>query len=106
MNILKLAKDFTQLMNDELSPEQISKVVELNQSEPIPFTCHSHDFCDPNQVMIDAMAKQNEEFDAQNYEQGCAINQAWDFAKKAKFDAAHLIFLAAGCVTISSKRAG
>lgn len=90
MNILKLAKDFTQLMNDELSPELIAKVVELNQNKPIPFGCHSHDFCDPNQVMIDAMAMQNEEFDAQNFEQGCAINQAWDFAKKTKFDASHV----------------
>lgn len=104
MNILKLAKDFTQLLNDELPPELIVKINMLNATAPIPFGCHSHDFCDPNQVMIDAMAMQLVEFEAQDFEQGRAINQAWDLARKANFEPDNVIFLAAGCVSIGCKR--
>lgn len=104
MNTLKLARDFSQLLKETLSPQELSEVIQLNQSVPIHLGCHSHDFCDPNQVMIEAMAMQNEEFEAENFEQGCAINRAWDLAKKAGFDASYVFFKVAGCVSIGSKR--
>lgn len=104
LNILKLAKDFATLLNDELSSENLAKVIALNAAETNTEICHSHDFCDPNQVMIDAMALQNVELDTQSEEQRVQMNLAWDIAKKARFDSSGITFLSVGCVTIGVQR--
>jgi hypothetical protein len=90
MNILKLAIDFVRLLNETLGVEKIAQVNALNATEPNVDVCHSHDFCDPNQVMIDAMALQGADFDAPNNQQADEINQAWWLAKKAKLDVSML----------------
>lgn len=104
LNILKLAKDFATLLNDELSSESLAKVIALNAAETNTEICHSHDFCDPNQVMLDAMALQNVELDTQSEEQRVQMNLAWDIAKKARFDSSGITFLSVGCVTIGVQR--
>ena len=92
LNVLKLAKDFATLLSDELSSESLAKVIALNAAETNAEICHSHDYCDPNQVMLDAMALQNVELDTQSEEQRVQMNLAWDIAKKARFDPSGITF--------------
>lgn len=45
--------------------------------------CASHDFCDPNQAMIDALEYFGHSWDVDYNE---LINEAWEIAKSHRFD--------------------
>lgn len=58
------------------------KVRQRNAKEPSRGVCHSHDFCDANEVMLGALAEHGlgKQFDAGD-EGHCALwNAAWDYA--------------------------
>lgn len=40
-----------------LTRDERYQITRLNAAEKNPNICHSHDFCDPNQAMLDAMEK-------------------------------------------------
>jgi hypothetical protein len=82
MTPTELAKAFCEELSRNLTPEQLDEVNRLN-AEDSDNICHSHDFCDANQVMLDAMGAEFENTDEQN----TLINQAWAIAKAAEFSA-------------------
>jgi hypothetical protein len=82
MTHTELAKAFCEELSRNLTPEQLDEVNRLN-AEDSDNICHSHDFCDANQVMLDAMGAEFENTDEQN----TLINQAWAIAKAAEFSA-------------------
>ena len=47
--------------------------------------CASHDLCDANQAMIDALGRFNVEYDSQDEAQGKLIDAAWSLAKAQGF---------------------
>lgn len=51
-----LALEFSRALAKSMTPEQLALVVSLNASEPDSGVCHSHDFCDANEVMLSALA--------------------------------------------------
>lgn len=78
----ELAAAFCKQLRADLSPAELAVVVERNAAETDPNICHSHDFCDPNQSMIDALATFGMEFEPEL----CApINEAWTLAKASGF---------------------
>lgn len=79
-----LAREFCRQMVSGLSMAQMSKVRLLNALENDKGICHSHDFCDANQVMLDAMEVFGLDFDTEESTVEL-INQAWDMAKAADF---------------------
>lgn len=91
-----LAAAFSVELEQTLTYDQFEEVLHRNAAETDPRICHSHDFCDANQVMLDALSAIGaelgwpehiwKEFDASNDEQGALINKAWGIAKEAKFN--------------------
>lgn len=50
-----LAKDFSKRLIEYNSVATMRKVVELNKLEKNKSICHSHDYCDTNQFIIDTL---------------------------------------------------
>jgi hypothetical protein len=74
---------FARLLRESLTTAQFAEVIRRNAVETNPNICHSHDFCDANMVMADAMMEYGIEIDGDN-ENGCAFwNAAWDHAAVA-----------------------
>lgn len=56
--VQQLANEFSKLLRDTLTAEQMSEVVRLNKTiEYSNGGCAAQDLCDANQVMIDAFTK-------------------------------------------------
>lgn len=51
---VELARQFCFILREWLTRRQIQLIVARNRREPDERICHTHDFCDPNQAMIDA----------------------------------------------------
>ncbi len=78
----ELAAEFCKLMRAQLSADELADVVETNQLETDQSICHSHDYCDANQVMLDALAVFGLDFEPD----GCdLINKAWKLATASGF---------------------
>lgn len=82
-----LARVFAAELRNEIG-DRVFAVVALNMDEKDPNICHSHDFCDANQVMIDAWEK------VAGWPCSCDPNaegefavwtKAWNLAKKNNF---------------------
>lgn len=84
-----LSKTFIRILHEWLTPEQLDEVRQRNRPEQNPSICHTHDFCDPNQAMIDALERHGMEWifaDEEGKEsQTDLINKAWDIAKENEF---------------------
>jgi len=49
-----IARKFCELLHDAIGTVGVGKAVRLNAEEEDDNVCHTHDFCDANQVMLDA----------------------------------------------------
>jgi hypothetical protein len=85
MHIL-LAEKFTELLRATLSPAEFAEMADANANETDAGICHSHDYCDANQIMIDAIQALGI---TNKY---CALHNmwsdAWTYARLELFDAA------------------
>lgn len=90
---VSLALAFATALHDELGEDMMKRVVQLNVEEKSEGVCHSHDFCDANVLMLEAIGKlcglENEEaiHDAQldADPDNKLWNDAWSLAKEAGF---------------------
>ena len=90
MNAETLAREFSRLLAGEIGLVRLGRIIERNATEADTRICHSHDYCDANQVMLDAMALINlGELDTQDEQQMTLINSAWSIAKQNEFFAAY-----------------
>jgi hypothetical protein len=86
----QLARTFSILLKHEIGGDNMSMVNVLNDTEPYVFACASHDYCDANQVMIDAFVglfgREPAYADEPGNEQDTNITiSAWNEARKNKF---------------------
>jgi hypothetical protein len=96
MNIQQLTLDFACFVREALG-DNLAEVQKRNLHRE-EGTCHSHDFCDANQCMVDALAEQNETYhivddpnDERSYREGADADQpyiddAWNVARENGFD--------------------
>ena len=88
---LELAKAFCAQLLKSL-PNPFDNLAEINHRNAVfeadgdHSTCATHDFCDANQVMLDAIESICGVADY-HFAQNEMINAAWDIARKARFDA-------------------
>lgn len=54
---LELAQAFSRRLQAELTSEELAQAIALNRAETSPDACHSHDFCDANMTMLEALAE-------------------------------------------------
>jgi hypothetical protein len=81
-----LARAFTRRLARQLSPWQIQRVRARNRRETHPFTCHSHDFCDANDVMAAAFRTlTGRTVNTQTGADRALWNAAWALARQSEF---------------------
>lgn len=81
----KLANAFSTILNEWI-PEKIFEVNLRNMEPSYNGCCATHDFCDPNQAMIDAFKKlYGKEPSIHNKMHNSVINESWNLAKANKF---------------------
>lgn len=84
--VLKIARQFSMNLREELSPEHLAEAIELNGNCHNTLVCHSSDHCDANMVMEPAFTKvMGREFDLLSDEDVSLWNDAWSLAKRSKF---------------------
>lgn len=81
MQVYNLAVRFIENLGIFMSDEQLAEAAERNKAETNQNICHTHDFCDANQCMIDAVG---EEF-ANSGVQNDRIVAAWSLARSWEF---------------------
>lgn len=82
---LQLAREFCRVLNEWLSPEELAEVNRLNSEEDDRNICHTGDYCDSNQALLDAM----EVFGIDGFDQSLIplCNATWSIARRAGFSA-------------------
>lgn len=87
-SVTQLAKAFSAILKTWLTAEQMQQVVGKNwryQEESLSF-CASHEFCDANQAMLDAMEDLGYgDWPLSLMVTGDLIDRAWDLAKANDF---------------------
>ena len=78
---------FACLLLAEIGRAKLAEVIRRNGIDRDPRVCHSHDFCDANMVMADALldAASIVDFDADDDEQAALWNRAWFYARERGF---------------------
>ena len=88
-----LARAFARELTAMLGAGTIAEVARRNRAETDPGVCHSHDFCDANEAMLEAYRRVfgRPVVWTSGADPGAAVtdtlNRAWDLAKTAGFDA-------------------
>ncbi len=84
----QIADEFRSVMREWLTAAELSEI-DLRNAASLTAgdssICHSHDFCDSNQAMIDALDQLGIEFNPQDEKQCELINSAWAIAKQSGF---------------------
>lgn len=83
--VIELANAFSGVLNQWI-PEKLFEVNLRNKEASYVGCCATHDFCDPNQAMIDAFTSVfGREPSAKNQKDNLLINNAWNIAKDSQF---------------------
>lgn len=80
-----LANAFSRILRKELTESIINEIIRRNREENNPNVCHTHDFCDSNVIMDDALATLGVITDIQSDRQQYLWCAAWDLAVKNEF---------------------
>lgn len=87
-----LAKAFCEKLHeyakDLKSEDGLQQAIKDNASEKDSSICHSHDFCDANMAMLDAVKSLGSDLNFEDEKMMTIVNQAWGRAKAVGFDPA------------------
>lgn len=90
--VTAVAIKFADLIWVRVGDDGRKQIQALNAAESDTRICHSHDFCDANEYMMDALESVHYlrgkpfNFNPEDEEQGKLIADAWEIAKRAGFD--------------------
>lgn len=77
---------FSNKLKEVMTDENMAEIVKRNHTERIDQICHSHDFCDANMLMADAIKDSVEGWESMSASAYTEIwNTAWDIAKQKNF---------------------
>lgn len=80
-NAERIAGEFLRLLRQDIGPDHYAEVCVRNANEANPNVCHSHDFCDANITMADAIEKVlGRAVDLYNDEDDALWSVAWNLA--------------------------
>lgn len=84
-----LAHEFARLMRRELTGEQMEQVL---KNARMVHTCKTHDFCDANQIMLDALTAMNGGMQVEFVDELIPmITAAWDIARDNRWYVPHFV---------------
>lgn len=78
-------KEFAMVLQEWLLPEEYAEMRKRNARESDSGICHSHDFCDANMAMMQALENVGipiSDLDSEEDFPAVFWNNAWDYAKK------------------------
>lgn len=83
----KIAQEFSALLKNWLSQDELKEVVLRNSIERDPAICHSHDFCDANMAMLEVFSSRGMDIAGEGgvERHGARWNEAWALARKNSF---------------------
>lgn len=81
----ELAKTFAQILREWLGLEAL-EIIDIRNHENNDDSCVSHEYCDPNEAMIEALEKHGLEY-SQEDEIVRLTNDAWTYGKLEGFAA-------------------
>ena len=82
-----VAVEFRRVLRDRLTPAELDEIDALNAAEHDPSICHSHDFTDAEQAIIDTLARFGIGHDPHDVSHCRLVNDAWSVAKSEGFGA-------------------
>lgn len=82
IDIEQLAERFCIILNEWLSEEEMEEINRRNATPEYAVSCATHDFCDPNQALSDALESLEWEFHPGLCEK---LNATWDLARRHRF---------------------
>jgi hypothetical protein len=83
---IRLARKFCEVLRRDLTASEVDMAVARNRTESHPGVCHTHDFCDANETMLEAFeAILGREMDIQSDGDSFLWNEAWGIAKRSEF---------------------
>ena len=96
VTINALSAAFNTILNEWLTPKQLTRVNQRNLTDKYKDACATHDFCDPNEAMLQAFNKlferefvfYNEDIkgkEKQSELDNADFNAAWQISKKNQF---------------------
>lgn len=84
----QLAAEFSHQLADSMASHELQQVRIRNAAESDPAICHSHDFCDANQVMLDSFESlAGREADVGSAADRAVMDAAWTIARACGFGA-------------------
>ncbi len=84
--IENLGGKFSEIIKKWLTKEQVVEVVDKNSTPEYKECCATHEYCDPNQAMIDAFnLVVGRDIDPHSDSDTLLINEAWDLARVNDF---------------------
>lgn len=84
-NVDKLATEFSKVLHSWLTPQEMQKVIKENRKAN-DNTCATHDYCDANQALLDAIENLGwPESNAASQKDTDFLNATWDLAKRRDF---------------------
>lgn len=82
VSALDLSSEFSRILREWLSPDELAEINQRNSTSEYSGCCASHDFCDPNQAMVEAL----EMFGLDFHPRLCGlVNEAWGIASRSRF---------------------
>ena len=75
-----LAAEFCAVLRSWLTPEQMEEVVRRNRVETHVGICHSHDFCDANEALLQAARNLGILPQIEDIDERCLVEDIWDEA--------------------------
>jgi hypothetical protein len=90
-NIEKVAREFSRILREWLTPEEMNVVLAENEHETNSGICHTHDYCDANEAMLEAIKKitgRNADQVLDDLANDNIWSDAWVLAEKNSFWAA------------------
>jgi len=89
--IKALAIEFSKLLHRDLTTQQYAEVLARNASETDASICHTHDFIDANETMVEATENYFDDLDESEEEAlitelGTIQTLAWAMAKAGQFN--------------------
>lgn len=92
-SVVVLSDLFADYVRNELDPPDLDEVVKRNAADPHALSgdvCHTHDFIDSNECMLDALVNLGLTFKPDDEQQADLTNKAWRAAKARGFTTVHL----------------
>lgn len=82
-----LARKFSAIMRDWLTPQQMAEVIRLNKTEAYLGACATHNYCDSNMAMAEAFESVIGREPDVSSDSDCDMwNHAWDIAQENEFN--------------------